>query len=370
MDVRAHPAARPLHPACHVLKGVVDRVRAAGEPTPTPAARTPIIEGRCIGKYLQVTACSCRSGTREAILPTALTFGSATPTKKVGGNRPYDIFRYLVRKYTYGAARGRSPASGIPNSRYWLDYKTRFARAWTSRSRSCSSTRTRRPTRSSAWRSSASPRRGSTSSAAGLPPPGWDTPVAYRLHRRAHRADLDRGDVDVATYVEVIPAGDPGIDSATAQALRAGRAPVPSSYLTPGGTSWAVVSPGVRHRHRRQGPADRQGPRNHWYKLQRRLGVRPQQITSPLLFTQAQAQAQAEGLLRFYSRMVKGGTVTIPGAPQVGSATTAPAPTVRSPSAATRCRSSASTCARPVILAAPTTASTSRPPPTAPPSTR
>jgi hypothetical protein len=73
----------------------------------------------------------------------------------------------------------------------------------------------------------------------------------------------------------------------------------------------------VHHRHRPQGQADREGPQQPWYQRQRRLGLRPQQVTSPLLVTQEQAQAQAEGLLRFYSRMDKGMDLTIPGCPEL-----------------------------------------------------
>jgi hypothetical protein len=64
-----------------------------------------------------------------------------------------------------------------------------------------------------------------------------------------------------------------------------------------------------------KGKVTAKGAKNHWYKRQRHLGLRPQQITSPLLFTQEQAQAQAEGLLQFYGRMIKTAQLTIPGCP-------------------------------------------------------
>lgn len=306
--------------AATVLKGVVDRVRAAGSADPYAAQEDTVIEGRCVGKYLQVTSLFLPVWDPQAALPTALLFGLGDGAKKVGGNRPYDIFRYLVRKYTYGES-GLAGVSGIPNSRFWLDHYTRFSKnlgfqipflQFDENSMAEALKRMEILGFTEAWVDELGRvvyRR-----------PQWDAPVAYSIDTDALEAwDFDRGDVATATYVEVIPAGDPGIDSATAQALRSGRAPVPSSWVRAAGSSGIANSVSsefvVETDHK--GHVTTKGKRNHWYRLQRRLGVRPQQVTSPLLVTQEQAQAQAEGLLRFFARATKGGSITVPGAPQL-----------------------------------------------------
>lgn len=302
-----------------VMKGVVDRVRASGEGDTHAAREDSVIEGRCAAKYLQVTSLFLPVWEPQAALPTALIFGLGDAAKKVGDNRPYDIFRYLVRKYTYGTG-AIAGVSGIPNSRYWLDHQTRFAKSLAYRvpflqfdENSVAEALKRLEILgfTEAWVDELG--------RVVYRQPAWDQPAAYSISTAELKNwEFDRGDVATATYVEVIPAGDPGIDSATAQALRAGRAPVPSSYLNGNGSDLAgAVSPEFVIQTDSKGHPTAKGKRNHWYRLQRRLGVRPQQVTSPLIADQHQAQAQAEGLLRFFARATKGATFTIPGAPEV-----------------------------------------------------
>jgi hypothetical protein len=112
-----------------------------------------------------------------------------------------------------------------------------------------------------------------------------------------------------------------------AQASLTGRAPVPSSYAAPiaaltnqsgapAGLGGAPSSEFVIDTDS-SGYVTSKGQQNYWYKLQRKYGLRPNQITSPLITSLPQAQAQAEGLLRFMSRFQKTATVTIPGDPRV-----------------------------------------------------
>lgn len=308
-----------------VMKCVVDNVRPAGSADVYAAQEDTIITGRCVGKYLQSTSLFLPVWDPESALPTALTFGYGDAAKKVGGNRPFDIYRYLLRRFTY-AQNAAAGGSGIPNSRYWLDAHTRFSRKLGFRIPFLQFDETDMAEAlermeitgfTEAWVDELG--------RIVYRQPAWDRPVDYLLPTdELMDWSFPRGDDEAATYLEVIPAGDPGIDSATAQALRAGRAPVPSAYLNAGSdTSLAgTVTPGFVIDTDSKGIPTAKGRRNHWYRLQRRLGVRPQQISSPLLFTQEQAQAQAEGLLRFMSRMTKSMQVTIPGCPEARLGTT------------------------------------------------
>lgn len=310
-----------------VMRGVVDGVRPVLQSDPYGASSDTVIEGRCIGKYLMSTSLFLPVWDPAGDLPTALTFGmgdvtkKGTPTYKAGGTAPFDIMRYLVRNYVYGG-HGVVGTSGIPSSQHWLDYKSRFRRdvgfnvpfLQFNEDTVANGFKTLEIVGfTEAW----------TDEVGRMVyrPPQWDQRVRYVLSTADVLAlEAPRNDAQVSTYVEVIPAGDPGIDSAIAQALRAGRAPVPSSYVKAGGTDTELgktVSAEFVIDTDAKGQPTAAGKRNHWYRLQRRLGLRPQQISSPLLFTQAQAQAHAEGLLRFYSRFLKSFTVTIPGAPEV-----------------------------------------------------
>jgi murein DD-endopeptidase MepM/ murein hydrolase activator NlpD len=302
-----------------VLKVVVDEVRPAGSADPYASAEDTVITGRCTAKYLQVTSLFLPVWDPEALLPTALTFGYGDAAKKVGSNRPYDINRYLVRKYTLGIG-AMVGMSAVPAAAHWIDYKTRFSRTaglaipflqYDENSVAEAFKRLEVLGFTEAWIDELGRQV--------YRAPGWDAPISYSLPTSELSTwSMPRTDVDVATYVEVIPAGDPGIDSATAQALRAGRAPVPSAYLATGDTQLRqTVDPEFVIETDSRGKVTRKGKTNHWYRLQRRLGLRPLPIQSPLIFNQQQAQAQAEGLLRFSSRMTKGIMATIPGAPEL-----------------------------------------------------
>lgn len=302
-----------------VLKAVVDEVRPVGSADPYGASEDTVITGRCVAKYLQVTSLFLPVWDPEANLPTALTFGYGDAAKKVDGNRPFDINRYLVKRFTYGDRR-MAGVSGIPNSRYWLDHYTRFARRVDFRvpfmqfdevSVADSFKQMEVVGFTEAWVDELGRQV--------YRQPPWDAPVAYRLSTSEFKQHaLPRGDMEVATYVEVIPAADPGIDTTTAQALRAGRAPVPSAYLGAGDTTLAgTVDKSFIIDTDSRGRVTAEGRRNPWYRYQRRMGLRPQQVTSPLLATQEQAQRQAEGLLRFYARATKGIQATIPGTPEL-----------------------------------------------------
>lgn len=304
-----------------VMIGVVDRVRPAQSADPYAAQMDTVVTGRCVAKYLMINSLFLPVWDPQANLPTALIFGLGDAAKKVGGNTPFDIFRYLVRKYVYAeSTHGIKPGlSGTPNARHWLDVHTRFSRKlgyqvpflqFDEDSVATALKRIEILGFTEAWVDELGRvvyRR-----------PGWNSPVVYSLptNQLIDHA-YPRGDEDAATYLEVIPAGDPGIDSGAMQALRAGRAPVPSSYVNTADSIAGNVSPEFIIDTDSSGQVTAKGRRNHWYQLQRRLGLRPQQITSPLLYSQEQAQQQAEGLLQHYGRAIKTFEGTIPGAPEL-----------------------------------------------------
>lgn len=300
-----------------VMKGVVDTVRQGGSADTYASREDTVIEGRDLGKYLQITSLFLPVWDPEGLLPTALIFGIGDAAKKVGGNTPYDIFNYLVKRFTWGSRR-LAGVSGVPNSRFWLDHKSRFDKVpfqvpflqFDEDAMSDALKRLEVLGYTEAWVDEVG--------RVVYRHPQWDQPAKFRIPTASLQSwDFPRTDVGASTYFEVIPAGDPGIDSAAAQALRAGRAPVPSSYLSGHDTSQFNVRQEFIIDTDSAGKVTAKGRRNYWYRLQRRLGLRPQQITSPLLFTQEQAQAQAEGLLQFFSRMQKTTQLTIPGCPVV-----------------------------------------------------
>lgn len=304
-----------------VLRGVVDEVVEAGDADVESASEGVVIQGRCLGKYLQVTSLFLPVWDPNTNLPTATIYGIGRPTQDPSnpniGTTPLAIFGHLLRTYTFGLRN--TVGGGIPNSRFWLDYRSRFGSlngyqvpyVQFDEDTIMSVLKTfEMPGFCEAWvdelgrivyRS-----------------PGWDAPVRYSVSTGALTSwSLSESDLEVATYVEVVPAGDPGISSGAAQALMAGRAPVPSSYVQDkDGADTQLgqyVSPEFLIDTDSKGVATAKGRKNKWYRLQRRLGLRPQQFSSPLLATQRQAQAQAEGLLQFYSRYTKSGQITIPG---------------------------------------------------------
>jgi hypothetical protein len=303
------------HGLTPVLKGVVDNVRQGGSADVYASREDTVIEGRCLAKYLQVTSLFLPVWDPQGVLPTALIFGLGDASKKVKGNTPFDIFDYLIKHYTWGK-RNLAGVSGVPNSRFWLDHTTRFNKVdflvpflqFDEDAMSDALKRLEVTGYTESWVDELGH--------VVYRHPQWDQPARYRIPTGSLKDwDFPRSDVGATTYVEVIPAGDPGIDSAAAQALRAGRAPVPSSYLSGPDTAQLHVDPDFVIATDANGKVTAKGKKNFWYRRQRHLGLRPQQITSPLLFTQEQAQAQAEGLLQFYGRMIKTAQLTIPGYP-------------------------------------------------------
>lgn len=303
-----------------VLKIVVDEVRQAGSADAHASREDTVITGRCVGKYLQVNALFLPVWDPGAELPTALRFGVGSKAKRIGENRPFDVWRYLVKNFVY-ADGDKAGTAGTPMAKHWLDYQSRFARdvgikvpflEFDEDAVAIALKRMEILGFTEAWVDELG--------RVVYRQPKWDAAASYDLHtQELIDWDFSRGDVDARTYFEVIPGGDPGLDTATAQALRAGRAPVPSSYLSSekGAKLKQAASPEFVIETDKSGRPTAKGRKNTWFKLQRRLGLRPEQVTSPLIATQKQAQRQAEGLLRFNSRMVKSITATIPGCPQL-----------------------------------------------------
>lgn len=306
------------------FRGVVDEVGPSGSYDPFGGSEDVTVTGRCMGKYLQINSLFLPVWDPQGLLPTALTFGLGDVTSKVQGNvinrsTPRSIFDYLVKRWVFGNT-GLVGESGTPNAQFWLDNLSRFVKLdfhipFMQLDEDMVATALKRMEVlgfTETWVDELG--------RVVYRQPQWDQAIQYSLSTmRLKNEQLARSDVDVSTYVEVIPAGDPGIDTSLAQALRAGRAPVPSSYLSAGKDSalGAAVSKEFVIATDKKGKPTAKGAGNFWYQRQRKLGVRPQQITSPLLFSQEQAQAQAEGLLKFLSRTIKSGSVTIAGNPGV-----------------------------------------------------
>jgi hypothetical protein len=310
-DGNAHP----------VLHGVVDDVGSGGTASLDAANDSTSITGRCCAKYLQETSLFLPVWDPSALLPTALIFGLGAAANALfpdGQNMPKTprgIFGALCDAFTYGK-RNMVGESGIPNSRFWLNRKKRFSHLgyhppflqFNEDSMATVLKAFEILGFTEAWVDEM----GNVV----YRHPQWDAPADYSISTGS-LIDWDfRKSDPVATYVEVVPGGSLLLDTALSQALMAGRAPVPESYLTSASgknnlgqyvTKEFVIDTD------RKGHVTAKGRRNHWYKQQRTYGLRPQQITSPLIATQAQAQAQAEGLLKFFSRFQKSARITIPG---------------------------------------------------------
>jgi hypothetical protein len=312
-----------------VLRGVTDYTGPNETASPTSAQQDTEISGRCTGKYLQVNSMFLPVWDPTANLPTALTFGMGDASSKLGTNvnasTPREIFGYVFDHFVVGL-RNRVGLSGTPNARFWLDRKNRFEWVKASNGQSfqvpfvqfdedtCDTALSRLAVQgfTEGWVDEVGNivyRR-----------PGWDLPVSWILHTPGLISDtLQDSDIGSATYAEVFPGGMPAVSSGQAQALLAGRAPIPSDYVTglqsSGFTS--VASPEFIIDVNPDGTPTAKGQANWYYQRQRKYGLRPYQITSPLLASREQAQAQAEGLLRFMLRWQKSGTITIPGEPNV-----------------------------------------------------
>jgi len=315
-----------------VMRGLVDEIIAEGSASTESAEQNTVINGRCMGKYLLETNMFLPIWDIQTTQPTVLTFGiggEKTNIEAQGvGVKPRDIFGYLLRTYTYGQrynhkkkgwVSGMAGYSGIPNSEHWVKLK-RFQNInydvpWITFNEEPVSTALEMfnitgftetfmdEVGEAVFRS-----------------PGWELPAAYSLLTdQLVSWSFANSDVELATYIEVLPTGIPGGPQGL-EAFIMGRAPVPSTVAktmeTYGKTGNAHPSSAYVIDTNKEGEVTKQGQKNYWYQLQRRYGLRPQQISSPLLATPEQAQRQAEGLLRFYGRWQKTGSVTIAGSPQ------------------------------------------------------
>lgn len=328
MDVVVIKLKGHNQPMSTVLKGLVDDVEPAGSASMSGGQESVTVEGRCLGKYLQVNMIFLPVWDPNSALPTVLTFG-------VGGAinhqvTPKEIFGHLYRKYVVG--EGKVGMAGTPNARFWLNKDRRFHVIKDSNGEVFKVPYIQFDENgidqaldqltvqgfSEAWMDEVGNvvyRR-----------PGWDQPASWVIDVGEMSGwNMPVSDVGMATYVEVVPTGalQP---PPTAEALEAGRAPVPSSYVATYKSTMPHegygASPEFVIATDKHGKVTRTGERNHYYRMQRKYGLRPLQITSPLLMTHKQAQEQAEGLLRFMLRYQKSAQITIAGEPQIRLGTT------------------------------------------------
>lgn len=320
-----------------VWKGLVDEVGKDGAATTESAQENTVVSGRCLGKYLQVNSLFLPVWEPAGLLPTALTFGLGDSMEKAGATVsvtvPKEIFGYVYRHYIVGLSK-RVGISGTPAAAHWLNKDKRFEHVRVKGGglyhvpyiqfdeNTCDQVLTGLTILgfTEAW----------VDELGNIVyrPPGWDLPVNYILSTEGLISDKLTGtDVGMATYVEVVPSGALGISTAAQQATAAGRAPMPSNYLAglanTNDEGTAFVDPQFVIDANKKGEVTKTGAKNYWYKRQRKYGLRPYQVTSPLLVSQSQAQAQAQGLLKFLgNRLQKTGTITIPGEPNIRLGTT------------------------------------------------
>jgi hypothetical protein len=318
-----------------VLKGIVDTVEPTSTADSTTAEEEVTVTGRCTAAYLADNSLFLPVWDPLINLPTALTFGMGDVTNKVGGtvaagSTPKAIFGYLYVHYVVGQ-RNMVGLAGIPNARFWLNKDNRFELVDDGAGNpfevpyiqfnedTCDSALSQLEITgfTETWVDEV----GNVV----YRPPQWSAAVSYVISTDGLiNDDLQVSDVGMATYVEVTPSGNPGLSAAVQQALMTGRAPVPSSYVHATGMAangfWA--DPEFIVDTDSAGMVTAKGLQNPWYQKQKKYGLRPTQVTSPLLYNQRQAQQQAQGLLRFYNRMQKTGTITIPGEPGIFVGTT------------------------------------------------
>ncbi len=345
-DGRAEHALHPMdvvviklkghnQPLTPVLHGLVDEIGKEDAAGPETAQENTVITGRCMGKYLQVNSLFLPVWETSSLLPTVLTFGLGDSENKAKPE-PKAIFEYVYKRYIIGESK-RVGISGTPMAAHWLNPSKRFQEVTIKGSggevykvpyiQFDENTTDQVLTSltitgfTEAWVDELG--------YVVFRPPGWDQPVSYILPASGLSQDeLEESDVGLVTYVEVVPSGALGISTAAQQAMVAGRAPAPSSYIaaikaTKSDEGTAYADPAFVIETNAKGEVTKKGAQNYWYRRQRRFGLRPYQVTSPLLVTHAQAQAQAEGLLKFLgNRLGKTGKVTIPGEPGIRLGTT------------------------------------------------
>jgi hypothetical protein len=348
-DGRAEHALAPMdvvviklkghnQPLTRVLCGLVDEVGKEDAAEPESAQENTVVAGRCMGKYLQINSLFLPVWETEGLLPTALTFGLGDSAEKVGATVsvtvPKEIFEYIYKRYVVGESK-RVGISGTPMAAHWLNAERRFEEVKVKGEGTYHVPYIQFDENTCDQVLTALTITGFTEGWVDefgyvvYRPPGWDSPVNYILPASGLSQDeLEESDVGLVTYIEVIPSGALGISTAAQQATAAGRAPMPSNYLagitgTKSDEGAAFVDPEFVIDTDTKGEVTKKGAQNYWYKRQRRFGLRPYQVTSPLLVTQAQAQAQAQGLLKFLgNRLQKTATVTIPGEPGIWLGTT------------------------------------------------
>lgn len=313
-----------------VMKGLVDEVIAEGSADTESAEQNTVINGRCMGKYLLETNMFLPIWDPQSTQPTVLTFGVGAKHTNIEaesiGTTPRDIFGHILKTYTYGQrynvsrkawVSGMVGYSGIPNSIHWVNLNRfkniNYSVPWV--------TFNEEPVSTALEIFNITGFTESFIDEVGrivFRSPGWELPVEFSLLTdQLISWSFANSDVEMATYVEVLPTGLPGVGGGYQEAYKMGRAPVPSPV------AHTLQSHGVHPSSEfiidtnKNAEVTSKGRKNYWYQLQRRYGLRPQQLSSPLLATAAQAQAQAEGLLRFYGRWQKTGSVTIAGSPQV-----------------------------------------------------
>jgi hypothetical protein len=319
-----------------VLHGLVDEVGKEDSAEPESAQENTIVTGRCMGKYLQCNSLFLPVWETLGLLPTALTFGLGDSTEKAGTTVsvtiPKEIFGYVYRHYIVGT--GKVGVAGTPAAAHWLNKDTRFEEIKVKGEGTYHVPYIQFDENTTDQVLTDLTITGFTEGWVDefgyvvYRPPGWDLPVNYILGTDGLSSDeMEASDVGLVTYVEVVPSGALGISTAAQQATAAGRAPIPSNYLAgitgSGDTSTAYVDPEFVIEANSKGEVTTKGAQNYWYKRQKKYGLRPYQVTSPLLVTQAQAQAQAQGLLKFLgNRLAKTATITIPGEPGIRLGTT------------------------------------------------
>lgn len=314
-----------------VFVGVVDTPEPTGTADMSGSEADVTIAGRCTAKYLQINSLFLPVWDPTKDLPTALIFGLGDASQKLGtavnAFTPREIFGYVFDHYVVGQ-RNRVGLSGTPNARFWLDRKSRFEYVkdgngsvfqvpfiqFDENTTDQALTQLVVQGFTEGWVDEVGHvvyRR-----------PAWDAPITWDVPTGGLRSwDLPESDTSVATYVEVQPTGVIGLPSGAAQAMLAGRAPIPSDYITglqtQGPGLGVIASPEFIIDTDAKGQVTSNGARNWYYQRQKKYGLRPYMISSPLLASRAQAQAQAEGLLRFMLRWDKSGQITIPGEPEV-----------------------------------------------------
>src|SRR5580698_1047273 len=266
-----------------VMKGVVDEVTAEGSDDPESAEQNTVITGRCMGKYLLETNLFLPIWDPQSTQPTVLTFGVGAKQTNIEdqgvGVTPRAIFGHLLRTYTYGQrynhkrkvwVSGMAGYSGIPASEHWV-HLNRFQNInytvpWITFNEEPVSTALELfqitgftetfidEVGQIVFRS-----------------PGWELPVKFSvLTDQLVSWSLKNSDVELATYVEVLPTGLPGVGGGYQEAYKMGRAPVPSTVAHDLQSHGVHPSSEFIIQTNSDAEVTKEGRKNYWYQLQRR----------------------------------------------------------------------------------------------------